>query len=793
MQEILKGRECLLRVNIASVGAVQNAVKIDTHLISPSGVSTCISNGYDELAKTVEMIISGDLLNELGAYSIDMRLVFAGGAIVVPTFAFAEVVASVNSCDMYSIVDITIQAGEVEPDTPTPTINVVGREEFEVLSAEVRTAIIEAEKATEDANKATENATQAGAEAVRIATESAKQATTAKENAEQATEQANEATANANSAAQRANEEVENLKEKVDKNTFDEFHGRVEANLTILKDGLKYEHPELIKGKYYQLTQGIGGTVKDTPNENVGFGCVKTTVNKGDKILLTTIGGGNARAYAFTDKHLTIIEVSEPNTSLTNCILTAPENGYLYVNCKENGFDTFSIDVSNQLLDNIQVQLENLESYIIDSETWLSSNLLQGYFSLNKNVGEVAPITPYEHAKWKCCCIEVSSGQTIQLTTIGGEAGRAYAITDKNRIILSIAPSNTSLSDALIQITENGYLYVNCTKEGFDAFRLHSINSTINELGSRVAVLENNKESIPMMFNPTIDLQKPSLKVLDIGNSYTVDSQQYLPEIIAATGETCDISLYSAVRGGASFKTWHDCYNDEDTYDSYSVTLKYGEAINGIGGSTEGKDGSLFRTALQSVKWDIIIIHQVSSYANDFSVWEGNTDGGYLKEFIQILRKTNPQASIGFLLVHSYRSTYSANTEHSSLLRWENIMNATKKFKKNYGVDFIIPYGTAVQNLRASSLCDDNEFSTDGTHLAEGLGDYVASCCYYQSLIAPRIGVSVLGNTFRETSLDESIDGVKNITDETSNVAQKAAMLATYNMWKIMNPDEYNL
>lgn len=137
MQEILKGRQCLLRVNIASVGAVQTAIKIDTHLISPSGVSTCISNGYDELAKTVEMIISGDLLNELGAYSIDMRLVFAGGAIVVPTFAFAEVVASVDDCEAVSIVDITIQAGEVEPGTPTPTINVVGREEFDQLSNKV--------------------------------------------------------------------------------------------------------------------------------------------------------------------------------------------------------------------------------------------------------------------------------------------------------------------------------------------------------------------------------------------------------------------------------------------------------------------------------------------------------------------------------------------------------------------------------------------------------------------------------------------------------------------------------
>lgn len=87
-----------------------------------------------------------------------------------------------------------------------------------------------------------------------------------------------------------------------------------------------------------------------------------------------------------------------------------------------------------------------------------------------------------------------------------------------------------------------------------------------------------------------------------------------------------------------------------------------------------------------------------------------------------------------------------------------------------YGIDFIIPYGTAVQNLRASSLNDGRDFSTDGTHLADGLGDYVAACCYWQSVFAPRFG-SIEGNTFRITDLDEDTKGVKNVTDETAPIA----------------------
>ena len=75
--------------------------------------------------------------------------------------------------------------------------------------------------------------------------------------------------------------------------------------------------------------------------------------------------------------------------------------------------------------------------------------------------------------------------------------------------------------------------------------------------------------------------------------------------------------------------------------------------------------------------------------------------------------------------------------------------------------------------------------------LNDGMGDYVAGCCYYQALLAPRSGVSILGNTFRLNNLDESVGGRMSITDKTAPVAQKAAMLATYNMWEVMNPEDY--
>ena len=68
----------------------------------------------------------------------------------------------------------------------------------------------------------------------------------------------------------------------------------------------------------------------------------------------------------------------------------------------------------------------------------------------------------------------------------------------------------------------------------------------------------------------------------------------------------------------------------------------------------------------------------------------------------------------------------------------------------------------------------------------------MAACCYWQSIFAQRFG-DILGNTFRKTDLNESITGVKNITDETAVAAQKAAMLAVKNMYEITNIDSFDI
>lgn len=287
-------------------------------------------------------------------------------------------------------------------------------------------------------------------------------------------------------------------------------------------------------------------------------------------------------------------------------------------------------------------------------------------------------------------------------------------------------------------------------------------------------------------------LLKPNLKVLDIGNSYTDDATNMLPTITAASGsDVSDLCLYKAIRGGASFKHWYDIYHDQDYDKSYSISKVLGGInANITTGSRNGADGSLFRQALENETWDIIIIHQVSTYAPYYDEWSTIDNGGYLKELLSIIEDKQPQAMIGFLLVHSYWDGYSRNKEQSSYLRWQLIANSVQRLCEDYDISFVIPYGTAVENLRASSLNNEYDLTRDGTHCGLGLCRYTAACCYYESLIAPRTGISVMGNTARydASSADTTYPGVS-VTDDNAIIAQKAAILATENWYECSNPE----
>lgn len=289
---------------------------------------------------------------------------------------------------------------------------------------------------------------------------------------------------------------------------------------------------------------------------------------------------------------------------------------------------------------------------------------------------------------------------------------------------------------------------------------------------------------------------KPTLKVLDIGNSYTNDATNLLPLITEASGsDISNICLYKAIRSSASYKNWYDVWCDKDTTYRYRIEKVLGglhaNVSTGIGAKG---DGSLFRKLLTEEKWDLIIVHQVSTYAPYYECWNGTDAGGYLDELLSVIKEHQPDAVIGCYILHSFWDNYTRNKEGSSYERWKLICSSIKEMQKDYRIDFIIPYGTAIENLRSSSLNNEYDLTRDGTHLGYGLCQYTAACCYYETLIAPRSGISVLGNAARydASQAKSSTYPSISVTDGNAPIAQKAAVLATKHMFECINPETYN-
>lgn len=288
-------------------------------------------------------------------------------------------------------------------------------------------------------------------------------------------------------------------------------------------------------------------------------------------------------------------------------------------------------------------------------------------------------------------------------------------------------------------------------------------------------------------------LLKPNLKVLDIGNSYTNDATAYLPDLVKKLGvDDNNFCLFSATFGGASFKKWYQVYQDISTA-TYQIKKVVGDLNDNVEvGVGPSFDGSLFRKLLSQETWDLIIIHPLSIYATNYEGWWGHSDSGYLKELLEIIKYHQPNCTIGFLLIHSPADDYSTNEEKSSIVRWEHIANAAQLFAQENDI-ILIPYGTAIQNLRATGFNNDAELTRDGTHLGLGLARYTAACCYYEALLAPRTGVSILGKDI-PYKVDENPERSQySVTSANMVTAQKAAVLACKDPFHCINPNDYEI
>ena len=269
---------------------------------------------------------------------------------------------------------------------------------------------------------------------------------------------------------------------------------------------------------------------------------------------------------------------------------------------------------------------------------------------------------------------------------------------------------------------------------------------------------------------------KSSIKILAIGNSYTVDAYTFLPYICRALD--VELTLYFTFLGGSGLDTnWNNLVNGTTL-----ITYKY---ENGAWLSSNQKKKIIDLIPLYD--WDYVVLQQVSTSCTDPTSIQP-----YLANFVNYINGVNPNIMIGWLNTPAYASANGYNDQQRRQM-YDDMWAIIKSKVMGSGVLAVAAEGTAIENARTSAtlkvLGARGMLNRDGLHLDFGIGRYVASLGVYMSLIYPYTNKSVLGCSFWpiwgttvNVSWDTNSPARENqftdVTQEQALIAQKCATAA---------------
>ena len=256
-----------------------------------------------------------------------------------------------------------------------------------------------------------------------------------------------------------------------------------------------------------------------------------------------------------------------------------------------------------------------------------------------------------------------------------------------------------------------------------------------------------------------------TLRILAIGNSFSDDATQYLPDLLEAAG-IHNVILGRLYIGGCTLErhckeyetNGHEYVYLKSTKNKWETVKKY-------------KEGR-FMDGLGDEPWDIITMQQGSPKSgrwDSYDPWLGNLIGIVRKEC------SNPKAAIVWHQTWAYSRTYTnrnfANYAYDQQYMFDSIQLCVDKAREQYNIPVVIPSGPAVQMLRGTWLNTDKDLTRDGFHMSYREGRYATACVWFEALIRPTQGVSVKGNSFRNSGENE-------VSDKEAALMQKTAIKA---------------
>ena len=282
--------------------------------------------------------------------------------------------------------------------------------------------------------------------------------------------------------------------------------------------------------------------------------------------------------------------------------------------------------------------------------------------------------------------------------------------------------------------TESGFDFTVSANTG-DNIRSGTITISNSEFGKSASFTVSQKSS-------------KSLYILAIGNSFSWDAMEYLYQILQNLGYK-DIFLGNLYIGGCTLQT------HANNITSNSGAYEYRTNSSGNWGSTKNFSAV---TAMKERDWDYVSMQQASG-----SSGMPNTYEPYLTTILNSVKQNCPNAKYMWHMTWAYQgnSTHSefSNYNKDQMTMYNGIVNCVKtKVLAHSEIDFVIPCGTAVQNLRTSFLGDN--ITRDGYHMSYDNGRYLTGLMWARQIT----GLSIADVTYKPSSYsytDKKIAAIK--------------------------------
>lgn len=282
--------------------------------------------------------------------------------------------------------------------------------------------------------------------------------------------------------------------------------------------------------------------------------------------------------------------------------------------------------------------------------------------------------------------------------------------------------------------------------------------------------LSCGKEEDPMLMGKkkTIVAATDTLRVLSIGNSFSVDALGYVPFLMAELAPDVDFTLCIAHDPYCSLKK-----HFENANNGYGYTLYFNVEAQ----PWSSRNDMSLASILDLAPWDIIIFQQVSYDSYKYSSCQPHLD--QLIEWVK--NRASTPSAMAWLITLSFAdgseqlSKYGFNSDGMA----QSIGQCAKSIIQETPISLIIPSGTAVQYARHTSLDQYGQFghlTYDGSHLQPGIACLTEAYAATEALLRFKGRTMLIANS--RMNIDDNWVVINNIPQSGSLLGVTEANLA---------------